>query len=171
MAFYFTNIDDETLTEKRSITLQFQSIPKTLKPSDKILKRKKEFSKTISPKASVKTDTKIFVDSTNVLSKPNTSEILQTHPDSADVLNSFIEENLNIVALKTAILQKLKNVKFTETDSAAIVKNLRKMFLAYYKAKYPTPLSKFGRPSLPGISRPDMLDFSIPIDDIINLFK
>jgi hypothetical protein len=171
-AFYLTNYEEKALTEKRTITLQFQSISKAPKPEDqRVIKRKKESGKSISPQTSVEKDTEIFVDTTNILSELDTAKTLETEPDSAEILDSFIEENPNIVALKTAILQKLKNVEFTETDSAAIAKNLRKIFLAYYKTLYPTPLSKFGRPSLPGENRPDMLNFSIPIDEIINLFK
>jgi len=174
LIFQLANIDDIPTREEDVIFLQLMDIPVT-KKSGKILKKENNEENLINDKLltkSKKEEEAISVkESPQSFNGHNNNENFQIPYDSATVLNSFIEQNPNIVALKTALVQKLKNVKIAETDSAAIAKNMRKIFLAYYKMKYPTPLSKFGRSPLPGISRPDMLNFSIPIDDIINLFK
>ena len=86
-------------------------------------------------------------------------------PDSASIIDSFIMNNPDIIALKTALLKKMKYTEFPESDSVRILNNFRKQVMAYYKFLYPTPLSKFKDfPKGGGM-------FSIPIDDIINLFK
>ncbi|MCP5062845.1 MAG: hypothetical protein GY936_10315, partial [Ignavibacteriae bacterium] len=60
--------------------------------------------------------------------------------------------------------QNIKNKVIRKTEAEIAVDGLKKQMMVYYKLKYPTPLSKFGNPG-----RGSM--FSIPINDIVELFK
>lgn len=168
LIFYQTNIDNNHNPETGTIFLQFKNIDKAQKGGNdrgNTSDKKKPVIKKTAPKIIEMQATKILADSNQSLTNLDSNKIINTMPDSSAILDSFIVHNPDIAALKTAMQQKLKNLKTTEPDSARIVKNFKEQLLAYYKFLYPTPLSKFkGSPSGNGM-------ISIPLDDIINLFK
>lgn len=75
-------------------------------------------------------------------------------------LDSMVINNPNILMLKYAATDQLKNNPFEVSDSAKIVEKLRTVMQNYFRSKYPTPLHKFGDGS-PGI----------PIDKILDIFS
>jgi hypothetical protein len=66
----------------------------------------------------------------------------------------------SLLTLKYALSERIKNEPAIETDSALIVRRLRKYMSDHYKYKYPTPLSEFGEGNT-----------GIPIDKILDLFS
>ena len=168
LIFYLADIDDTPIPEEEVIFLQLKEIPPHEK-KDEILRKdsnEKNFINKKIQKKNIEEDEPIILsDSATVLTKLDTTKKVINIPDSASVIDSFLVNNPDIIALKTVLLKKIKYTEFPESDSLRIVNNFRKQILAYYKFLYPTPLSKFkGSPQGGGM-------LSIPIDDIINLFK
>ena len=78
----------------------------------------------------------------------------------SNLLDSLVVNFPSLLVLKSAMTEHIKNDPKIETDSAMVVRRMRKYMLDYYKHKFPTPLSKFGEGN-PGI----------PIDKILDLFS
>ncbi|MBU2491776.1 MAG: hypothetical protein KJ571_04060 [Bacteroidetes bacterium] len=140
--------------------------------SDNQKGKKKYFNKYINPQEekSVLISEKKLVekpidDSSFSSSSPDSYIISRTLNDSSAVIDSSFLSNHDFISLKTIILNKLNISEFPESDSARMSGNIKRQLLDYYKILYPTPLSKFkDSPKGGGM-------ISIPIDDIINLFK
>jgi len=75
-------------------------------------------------------------------------------------LDSMVINNPNILMLKYAVTDQLKNNPTEKSDSAETVETIRNVMQNYIKSKYPTPIHKFGDGS-PGI----------PIDKILDIFS
>ena len=75
-------------------------------------------------------------------------------------LDSMVINNPNILMLKYAASDQLKNNPIKISDSAKTVERIRNVMQNYFKNKYPTPVHKFGDGS-PGI----------PIDKILDIFS
>jgi hypothetical protein len=124
------------------------------KPTPSVPKKKvkkKEINREIIPTKTImsikETDSTLFVEG-DVLIK------------DINWLDSMVVNNPNILMLKYAAKDQLKNNSIKISDSARTVETIKSIMQNYFKSKYPTPVHKFGDGS-PGI----------PIDKILDIFR
>jgi len=84
--------------------------------------------------------------------------------DSTKTMNEFILENPNLISLKIALNENIKNGVVKVSKKEITEKSIKKAMLDYYKAKYPTPPYKFGELGTGNL-------INIPIDSLIEFFK
>ena len=113
--------------------------------------KKKEFNNSDNPNNAIMTITEI--DSTLF---EEVSDLLK----SMNWLDSMVINNPNILMLKYATKDKLKNNSIKLSDSAKTAETIKIVMQNYFRSKYPTPVHKFGDGS-PGI----------PIDKILDIFS
>lgn len=81
------------------------------------------------------------------------------------LIDSLVVNYPSLLALKSVMSEYIKNTPKIETDSAMVVRRMRKYMLDYYKYKFPTPLSKFGDPT-PGIAIDKIIEFINGNEDV-----
>jgi hypothetical protein len=99
-----------------------------------------------------KSKTNVIIDSNSLL-KEDSVRVYTNWIDSLVITHS------NLIMLKYAMQDKIKNSPIMKSDSVKTVEKIRKIMQDYYRSKYPTAVYKFGDNS-PGI----------PIEKILNIF-
>lgn len=126
----------------------------------------------IITKTKIKDDDKVnlnisITDTTTLLSNIYDSSVfIDTNllVDTLNVLDSLIMKYPSLISLRLAVSENIKNNAIQKTENQLVVEILKEKMQDYYKMKYPTPVHKFGENGR-GVG------ISIPIDDIIELFK
>lgn len=159
---YFNNNPDEKFN---GVYIEFNEIEKKIIPAKQVDDVKRKRKPIILPK---KIDQNVIIDSDNVTKIEIPTEIVDSSANSkidsisyySGLLDSIVINFPSLLVLKSAMKEHIKNDPKIETDSALIVRRMRRYIRDYYKYKYPTPLSEFGDPN-PGI----------PIDKILDIFS
>ncbi len=165
LIFSLITFDDNEDSDFKSVYLEFNHFEKKISKNKKGNNYPRNFKLKNPPKdvkkqsisdldKSTESETSINIIDSSLITKVDTLK------NYSEFLDSIVIHNPSLLALKSALVEHFKNNSQIETDSAMIVRRMKKYMLEYYKNKFPTPLSKFGDPS-PGI----------PIDKIVDLFS
>jgi hypothetical protein len=100
----------------------------------------------------------------NLIEKLDSLAHYSNSVDSTKTMNEFILENPNLISLKIALNENIKNGVIKVSKKEITEKRIKKAMFDYYKAKYPTPPYKFGELGTGNL-------INIPIDSLVEFFK